>query len=58
MLRLGTLLNPHFISWEVVLDTDSHNRLFRSGMRKSLSIREDGASETDLNGSFDFRHHI
>lgn len=51
MERLGT--NPYFISWEVVLFTDNHGRLFWLGMRKflvALPEREDGTPGIDWMG--------
>lgn len=36
MGRLGLLPNPHFVCWEVLLDTHNPDRLFCLGMRKSL----------------------
>lgn len=37
----GILQSSHFISWEVVLDPDNHDRLFRLGRTKSLVAERD-----------------
>lgn len=38
--RLGTLPDSLFVSREVVLDTDNHDKLFGSWMRKSFVAPE------------------
>ena len=36
LARLGTLPNPQFVSWEVVLDADNHGRLFFIGNEEAF----------------------
>lgn len=52
LARLGTLPNPQFVSWEVVLDADNHGRLFFIGNEEAFGgiWKKRQGSWTWLNG--------